>query len=54
MKHIEIERARIHNLKDIDVRIPEKDLVVVASKMVSRWRERWPLLEQFVIPAVSE
>jgi CubicO group peptidase (beta-lactamase class C family) len=32
--------------------IPEKDLVVVvASKMGSRWRDRWPLLEEFVIPA---
>jgi CubicO group peptidase (beta-lactamase class C family) len=33
--------------------VPEKDLVVVvASTLGSRWRERWPLLEEFVIPAV--
>ncbi|MFC1879701.1 serine hydrolase domain-containing protein [Chloroflexota bacterium] len=32
--------------------IPQKDLVVVvASKPGSRWRDRWPLLEEFVIPA---
>jgi CubicO group peptidase (beta-lactamase class C family) len=35
--------------------VPEKDLVVVVtSTMGSRWRERWPLLEQYVIPAVLE
>jgi CubicO group peptidase (beta-lactamase class C family) len=35
--------------------IPEKDLVVVvASKPNSIWRDRWPLLEQFVLPAVKE
>jgi len=33
--------------------IPQKDLVVVvASKPGSRWRDRWHLVEQFVIPAV--
>ena len=33
--------------------VPQKDLViVVASKPGSRWRERWLLLEEFVIPAV--
>jgi CubicO group peptidase (beta-lactamase class C family) len=33
--------------------IPQKDLVVVvASKPGSRWRDRWLLLEEFVIPAV--
>jgi CubicO group peptidase (beta-lactamase class C family) len=33
--------------------IPEKDLVVVvASKLGSRWRDRWLLLEESVIPAV--
>ncbi|UCF29480.1 MAG: hypothetical protein JSW42_07365 [Chloroflexota bacterium] len=76
MKYIEINGARIHNLKDINVSIPkdklvvfsavgqggqhifcipEKDLVVVvASKTGSRWRDRWSLLEDFVIPAVVE
>jgi CubicO group peptidase (beta-lactamase class C family) len=35
--------------------IPHKDLVVVvASKMGGRWRDRWPLLEQFVVPAVAQ
>jgi CubicO group peptidase (beta-lactamase class C family) len=35
--------------------IPEKDLVVVvASKPGGRWRDRWPLLEEFVIPAVVQ
>jgi CubicO group peptidase (beta-lactamase class C family) len=34
--------------------IPQRDLVViVASNMGSRYRERWPLLEEFVIPAVE-
>jgi CubicO group peptidase (beta-lactamase class C family) len=33
--------------------LPQKDLVVVvASKAGSRWRDRWVLLEEFVIPAV--
>jgi CubicO group peptidase (beta-lactamase class C family) len=33
--------------------IPHKDLVVVvASKPGARWRDRWLLLEEFVIPAV--
>jgi CubicO group peptidase (beta-lactamase class C family) len=33
--------------------VPQKDLVVVvASQPDGRWRERWPLLEEFVIPAV--
>ncbi len=33
--------------------IPQKDLVViVASKLGSRYRDRWSLLEEFVIPAV--
>jgi CubicO group peptidase (beta-lactamase class C family) len=33
--------------------LPQKDLVViVASKLSSRWRDRWLLLEEFVIPAV--
>jgi CubicO group peptidase (beta-lactamase class C family) len=33
--------------------VPQKDLVVVvASKLGSRWRDRWSLLEEFVIPAV--
>jgi CubicO group peptidase (beta-lactamase class C family) len=35
--------------------IPEKDIVVVvASNPGSRWRERWPLLEAFVLPAVAQ
>jgi CubicO group peptidase (beta-lactamase class C family) len=35
--------------------LPEKDLVVVvASKMGSRWRDRWVLLAKSVIPAVVE
>jgi len=35
--------------------IPGKDLVVViASKPASRWKDRWPLVEDFVIPAVLE
>jgi CubicO group peptidase (beta-lactamase class C family) len=34
--------------------IPEKDLVVVvASKLGSRYRDRWTLLEELVIPAVA-
>jgi CubicO group peptidase (beta-lactamase class C family) len=34
--------------------IPDKDLVVaVASTPGSRWRDRWFLLEQFVLPAVK-
>ena len=33
--------------------IPQKDLVVVvASEIGSRWRDRWSLIEEFVIPAV--
>jgi CubicO group peptidase (beta-lactamase class C family) len=33
--------------------LPQEDLiVVVASKVGSRWRDRWLLLEEFVIPAV--
>ena len=33
--------------------IPQKELVVVvAAKPGSRWRDRWLLLEEFVIPAV--
>jgi CubicO group peptidase (beta-lactamase class C family) len=33
--------------------IPQKELVVVlTSKPGSRWRDRWPLLEEFIIPAV--
>jgi CubicO group peptidase (beta-lactamase class C family) len=33
--------------------IPQKDLVVaVASRPGGRWRDRWPLLEEFIIPAV--
>jgi len=35
--------------------IPEKDLdIAIASKPSSRWRDWWPLLEKFVIPAVVE
>jgi CubicO group peptidase (beta-lactamase class C family) len=35
--------------------IPERDLVVVvASKPGSRWRDRWVLLEEFILPAVVE
>jgi CubicO group peptidase (beta-lactamase class C family) len=34
--------------------LPEKDLVVVVtSNPAGRWRDRWPLLEDFVIPAVE-
>ena len=34
--------------------VPEHDLaVVVASKPGERFRDRWPLLEEFVIPAVA-
>jgi CubicO group peptidase (beta-lactamase class C family) len=34
--------------------IPQKDLVVVVvSKLGNRWRDRWHLLEEFVIPAVE-
>jgi CubicO group peptidase (beta-lactamase class C family) len=34
--------------------LPEKDLVVViASKQAGRWRERWSLLEEYIIPAVG-
>ncbi len=33
--------------------LPQEDLVVVvASKLVSKWRDRWLLLEQSIIPAV--
>jgi CubicO group peptidase (beta-lactamase class C family) len=33
--------------------VPQHDLVVVVvSKMGSRWRDRWALLEEYVIPAV--
>jgi CubicO group peptidase (beta-lactamase class C family) len=33
--------------------LPQKDMVVVvASKPSGRWRDRWPLLENFAIPAV--
>jgi CubicO group peptidase (beta-lactamase class C family) len=32
--------------------IPQKDLVVVfASQPGARWQDRWPLLEEFIIPA---
>jgi CubicO group peptidase (beta-lactamase class C family) len=35
--------------------IPQKDLVaVVASRPDSRWRDRWPLLEEYLIPAVVQ
>jgi CubicO group peptidase (beta-lactamase class C family) len=35
--------------------IPDKDLVVVvASRLGRRWRDRWLLLEEFVIPAIEE
>ena len=35
--------------------IPEKELVVViASKPVNRWKDRWPLVENYVIPAVLD
>jgi CubicO group peptidase (beta-lactamase class C family) len=35
--------------------IPQKELVVVvASKLKSRYRDRWRLLEEFVIPAVVQ
>ena len=34
--------------------IPEKELVVVAaSQLGNRWRDRWPLLEKFVLPALA-
>jgi CubicO group peptidase (beta-lactamase class C family) len=34
--------------------VPQEDLVVVvASKLGSRWRDRWLLLEEFVVPAVE-
>jgi CubicO group peptidase (beta-lactamase class C family) len=33
--------------------VPEKELVVViASKIDGRWRDRWPLIKDFVLPAV--
>jgi CubicO group peptidase (beta-lactamase class C family) len=33
--------------------IPDRDLViVVASTLGSRWRERWHLLEEYILPAV--
>ena len=33
--------------------VPQKDLVVaIASKPSSKWRDRWPLLEEFIIPAI--
>jgi CubicO group peptidase (beta-lactamase class C family) len=33
--------------------VPQKDLVVaIASKPSGRWRDRWPLLINYVIPAV--
>ena len=33
--------------------VPERDLVVVvASRLSSRYQDRWPLLEELVIPAV--
>jgi CubicO group peptidase (beta-lactamase class C family) len=35
--------------------VPEKDLVVVvASKQVGRWRNRLPLMEEYVLPGVVE
>jgi CubicO group peptidase (beta-lactamase class C family) len=35
--------------------IPQEDLVVViASRLGSRWQDRWLLLEQFILPAVLE
>lgn len=35
--------------------IPEKDLLVgIASKVVSGHRDRWPLIEQYVLPAVID
>jgi CubicO group peptidase (beta-lactamase class C family) len=35
--------------------VPQRDLVVVvASKMGSRYQERWSLLEEFVVPAVVQ
>ncbi len=35
--------------------VPQKDIVVVVtSKMGARWRDRWPLLEEYVIPAVVQ
>jgi CubicO group peptidase (beta-lactamase class C family) len=34
--------------------VPEKDLVVaIASEPGGRWRDRWPLMEDFVIPAAQ-
>ena len=34
--------------------VPEKDLVVVvAANPGGRWRDRWPLLEEYVIPAAG-
>jgi len=34
--------------------VPERDLVVaIASRPGGRWRDRWPLLAEFVIPSVT-
>jgi len=33
---------------------PEKDLIVViTSKQAARWKDRWPLLENYILPAVE-
>ena len=54
-ENIEINGAHIHNLKNINVRIPKDELVVlVAYRVGSRWRDRSLLLEQFVVPSVVE
>jgi len=34
--------------------VPEKELlVVIASKQVSRWNDRWSRLEKCILPAVD-
>ncbi|MCP4750402.1 MAG: hypothetical protein GY866_05890 [Proteobacteria bacterium] len=34
--------------------VPEKDLVVVvASKRRARWNDRWPLLREYILPAIE-
>jgi CubicO group peptidase (beta-lactamase class C family) len=34
--------------------VPDRDLVVaIASKPAGRWRDRWSLLEEYIIPSVS-
>ena len=35
--------------------IPEKDLVIaIASRIISRPRDRWPLIEKHILPAVQK